>query len=85
MVMGSPQGNNTELIALALCNLDQQNARVGLLFGANSGSVTVRDGVDLTMPILDDAMDAERSTSLMQSSSTHTAELVSGCLGRLDV
>jgi hypothetical protein len=58
MVMGSPQGNNTELVAVALRNLGQRNARVGSLFGANSGSVTVRDGVDLTIPILKDAMDA---------------------------
>ncbi len=49
----------TEVIALALRNLDERDARSGLLFGANRGSVVVRDGVDLTAPILDDLMDAE--------------------------
>jgi hypothetical protein len=52
-------GNKTEVVALALCNLEERDARSGSLFGAHRGSVTVREGVDLTAPILDDAMDAE--------------------------
>jgi hypothetical protein len=53
-------GNKTEVIALALRHLDDSNARSGSLFGAHEGSVVVRQGVDLTAPILEDAMDAER-------------------------
>lgn len=57
-------GNKTEVVALALHNLDERDARVGSLFGAHKGSVTVREGVDLTKPILEDAMDAERGSPL---------------------
>ncbi len=57
-------GNKTEVVALALRNLDERDARVGSLFGAHKGSVTVREDVDLTMPILEDAMDAERGSPL---------------------
>lgn len=64
MAKRSTGGNKTELVALALRRLDQQDARVGTLFGAHKGSVTVRDGVDLTAPILEDPMDAERGPSL---------------------
>jgi hypothetical protein len=53
-------GNKTEVVALALRNLEQRDLRSGSLFGAHPGSVTVREGVDLTAPILEDAMDAER-------------------------
>ena len=53
-------GNKTEVVALALRSLDKQDARVGSLFGAHKGSVTVREGVDLVAPILEDMMDAER-------------------------
>ena len=57
-------GNKTEVIALALRSLDEREARVGSLFGASRGSVTVREGVDITIPILEDAMDAERGSPL---------------------
>ena len=52
-------GNKTEAIALGMKRLLEQDARAGSLFGAHSGSVRVREGVDLTAPILMDAMDAE--------------------------
>jgi hypothetical protein len=52
-------GNKTEVVALALRNLEERNSRLGSLFGAHRGSVTVREGVDLTLPILEDSMDAE--------------------------
>ena len=45
-------GNKTEVVALALHNLEERDARVGSLFGAHKGSVIVREGVDLTIPIL---------------------------------
>jgi hypothetical protein len=53
-------GNKTEVVALALRKLDEMDARSGSLFGAHKGSVSVLEGVDLTAPILEDAMDAER-------------------------
>jgi len=52
-------GNKTEVVAMALRNLQVREARTGSLFGAHPGSVTVRDGVDLTAPVLEDEMDAE--------------------------
>lgn len=52
-------GNKTEAVALALRRLQEDNTRSGSLFGAQRGSVIVREGVDLTEPILQDAMDAE--------------------------
>ena len=52
-------GNKTEAVALALRRLLDQDARSGSLFGAHPGSVQVRDGVDLTAPVLSDEMDAE--------------------------
>lgn len=52
-------GNKTEAVALALRRMQEHDARSGSLFGAHAGSVIVRDGVDLTAPILGDAMDAE--------------------------
>jgi len=52
-------GNKTEVVAMALRNLQVREARSGSLFGAHPGSVTVRDGVDLTAPVLEDEMDAE--------------------------
>lgn len=55
----STGGNKTEVVALALRTLEERHARSGSLFGAHRGSVTVREGVDLTAPILEDAMDAE--------------------------
>ena len=53
------RGNKTEVVALALRHLEERDARSGSLFGANRGSVMVREGVDLTEPVLEDAMDAE--------------------------
>jgi len=52
-------GNKTEAVALAMRILLEQNARAGSLFGAHPGSVRVRDGVDLTEPVLQDPLDAE--------------------------
>jgi hypothetical protein len=51
-------GNKTEVVALAMRRLLEQNARTGSLFGAHRGSVRVRDGVDLTAPALDVEPDA---------------------------
>jgi hypothetical protein len=51
-------GNKTEAVALAMRRLLDQQARRGSLFGAHPGSVRVRDGVDLTAPILDSEPDA---------------------------
>ena len=53
------QGNKTEAVGLALRRLLDANARAGSLFGAHSGSVRVRAGVDLTEPVLDVLPDAE--------------------------
>lgn len=52
-------GNKTEVVALAVGRLLDQEARTGSLFGAHSGSVRVREGVDLTAPVLDVVPDAE--------------------------
>jgi hypothetical protein len=52
-------GNKTEAVALAIRKLLEQNARAGSLFGAHRGSVSVREGVDLTAPALDVVPDAE--------------------------
>jgi hypothetical protein len=57
-------GNKTEVIALALRTLEERDARSGSLFGAHRGSVTVHADVDLTAPILQDAMDAESGMPL---------------------
>jgi hypothetical protein len=57
-------GNKTEVVAMALRNLQVREARSGSLFGAHPGSVTVRDGVDLIAPVVEDAMDAESATLL---------------------
>jgi hypothetical protein len=53
------RGNKTEVVALALRRLLETESRTGSLFGAHPGSVRVRDGVDLTAPILDDVPEAE--------------------------
>jgi hypothetical protein len=53
------EGNKTEAVALAVRRLLEQNARAGSLFGANRGSVRVREGVDLIAPALDVVPDAE--------------------------
>jgi hypothetical protein len=52
-------GNKTEAVALAVRRLLAEEARQGSLFGAHRGSVHVREGVDLTAPVLDVAPDAE--------------------------
>ena len=52
-------GNKTEAVALAVRQLLDRHARGGSLFGAHSGSVKVREGVDLIAPVLDVEPDAE--------------------------
>lgn len=52
------KGNKTEAIAMALHRLLEQDARSRSLFGAHPNAVRVREGVDLTAPILNDPMDA---------------------------
>jgi hypothetical protein len=51
-------GNKTEAVALAMRRLLDEHVRAGSLFGAHPGSVRVRDGVDLTAPVLDVEPDA---------------------------
>lgn len=53
------QGNKTEVVNLAVKRLLDQNARSGSLFGAHPGTLWVREGVDLTEPVLDVVPDAE--------------------------
>ncbi len=57
-------GNKTEAVGLAVRRLLEQEARRGSLFGAHWGSVDIRDGVDLTEPILDTPPDAETGREL---------------------
>jgi hypothetical protein len=52
-------GNKTEAVALAMRRLLESDARSGSLFGARPGSVGLRDGFDLTEPVLDVTPDAE--------------------------
>lgn len=52
-------GNKTEAVHLAVRRLLEREERVGSLFGAHRGSVTFRDDVDLTAPVLDVIPDAE--------------------------
>ena len=52
-------GNTTEAVALGMRRLLEQEARSGSLFRAHSGSVRVREGVDLIAPALDVQPDAE--------------------------
>ncbi len=47
-------GSKADLIDLALRSLEQRETRTGSLFGTHRGSVTVREDVDLTAPVLDD-------------------------------
>jgi hypothetical protein len=54
-------GNKAELVAIAVRRLLEENARTGSLFGTHTGSVRVRPGVDLTLPILDESMYAKRN------------------------
>jgi hypothetical protein len=51
-------GNKTEAVAVAMRRLLDEDARAGSLFGAHRGSVRIRDGVDLTAPVLDVEPDA---------------------------
>ena len=51
-------GNKTEAVAMAMRHLLERDVRAGSLFGTHPGSVRVRDGVDLTAPVLEDPMDA---------------------------
>lgn len=53
------RGNKTEAVALAMRRLLAAETRSGSLFGAHPGSVRVREGVDLTEPVLDIVPDAE--------------------------
>jgi hypothetical protein len=53
------RGNKTEVVALAMRRLLDQEARAGSLFGAHPGSVRVREGVDLIAPALDVEPEAE--------------------------
>jgi len=48
-------GNKTEAVALAMRRLLEQEARGGSLFGAHPGSVRVREGIDLTQPMIDES------------------------------
>jgi hypothetical protein len=52
-------GNKTEVVALALRRLLEQDARAGSLFGAHAGSVRIGEGVDLLAPALNVEPDAE--------------------------
>jgi len=52
-------GNKTEAVAMAVRHLLERDAKAGSLFGAHPGSVRVRDGVDLTAPVLQEPLDAE--------------------------
>ena len=52
-------GNKTEAVAVAMRALLETDARAGSLFGAHAGSVHIRDGVDLTAPVLQDPTEAE--------------------------
>jgi hypothetical protein len=57
-------GNKTEAVALAMRRLLDLDARKGTLFGRHRGSVTVREGVDLTEPVFDGLTDAETGREL---------------------
>jgi hypothetical protein len=50
-------GNKTEAVALAMRRLIESDTRSGSLFGAHPGSVRIREGVDLTAPIFDQAQE----------------------------
>jgi hypothetical protein len=58
------RGNKTEAVALALRRLLEADTRAGSLFGAHRGSVRVREGVDLTQPLLDVVPDSETGREL---------------------
>lgn len=48
-------GNKTEAVALAMRRLLEQENRTGSLFAAHPGSVSIREGVDLTAPVIPDS------------------------------
>ena len=52
-------GNKTEVVALAVRLLLEQQARAGSFFGAHQGSVRAREDEDLIAPALDVETDAE--------------------------
>jgi len=52
------RGNKTEVVALAMRRLLDEDARAGSLFGAHRGSVQIREGVELIAPALDVEPDA---------------------------
>ena len=53
-------GDKTALVSLALPRLERDGGRSGSLFGVLPGSLVVCEGVDLTAPVLEDRMEAER-------------------------
>jgi hypothetical protein len=53
-------GNKTDVIALAMRRLLEQDARSGSPFAAHPGSVRVRERVDLTAPVFNEELDAEK-------------------------
>lgn len=57
-------GNKTEAVALALRRLLELETRKGSLFGRHRGSVTIREGVDLTKPVFEGLTDAETGREL---------------------
>jgi hypothetical protein len=59
-------GNTTEAVALGMRCLLRQEARSGSLFGAHSGSVRVREGVDLIAPAFDVQPDAGTNREIDQ-------------------
>ncbi len=59
-------GNKTEAVALAMRRLLEQEARSGSLFGAHPGSVRVREGIDLTAPVLLDIPEADSGQEVMR-------------------
>ena len=59
-------GNTSEAVAIAIRRLLDGETRQGSLFGANAGSVVVREGVDLTEPILDVEPDALTGREIMR-------------------
>jgi hypothetical protein len=58
------RGNKTEAVALAVRRLLETDTHAGSLFGAHRGSVRVREGVDLTQPLLDTVPDAQTGREL---------------------
>ena len=52
------RGNKTEVVALAMRRLLDEDARAGSLFGAHPGSVQIREGIELIGPALDVEPDA---------------------------